>query len=211
MASATSPGPSGQAAHTVLLVRHGRTALNAAGRLRGRLDPPLDSAGREQVLLLATALEPSRATRVLSSPLRRAQETAQSIANRLGIVPDVDPRLVDRDYGEWAGLPASYVVMRWGSLDAAPGVEPERHVVDRARAVLEEPSLHRASGPVIVVAHDAINRALLASLDPSLGPASEIPQDCACWNVLTRYGARWQVTALNRTAVPAPVVDLRPN
>lgn len=60
------------AADRVLLVRHGRTALNAQGRLRGLSDPPLDEVGLAEAARLAAALAPECATVVLCSPLPRA-------------------------------------------------------------------------------------------------------------------------------------------
>ena len=56
----------------VYLVRHARTALNADGRLRGHLDPPLDDVGRSEARELAVVLASLRPVRVVTSPLRRA-------------------------------------------------------------------------------------------------------------------------------------------
>jgi broad specificity phosphatase PhoE len=192
----------------VFLVRHGRTELNVAGRLRGRLDPPLDEVGQVQVIALAEALAHVRAGRVVSSPLRRAVQTAQPVAARVGIVHEIDPRLVDRDYGDFAGLAVSDVVARWGSLDAAPGVESSADVVDRARAALDELGRQPDAGPVVLVAHDAVNRLLLASLDPGIGPAAAIQQDCGCWNILVSGGPGWRVAAINQSAARAPAIRL---
>jgi broad specificity phosphatase PhoE len=192
----------------VLLARHGRTALNAHGRLRGHLDPPLDEVGLREAEDLAVALAGMRPARVVSSPLRRAVQTAEAIARRAGVAVTVDERLTDRDYGPWAGEPEADVIAEWGGLDAAPGVERAHWVVARARAALDEavsaasvsagigdgaPPEPRGSGSVVLVAHDAVNRLLLASLDPRLGSADQIEQRTACWNVLHRAGADWRV------------------
>jgi len=51
---------------------------------------------------------------MLTSPLRRARETADLIAERLGLgAPVVDPRLVEIDYGTWEGLTQAEVRLRW--------------------------------------------------------------------------------------------------
>jgi broad specificity phosphatase PhoE len=120
----------------VFLARHGRTALNAENRLRGRLDPDLDDVGREEAAALADVLAAVRPVRVVSSPLHRAMQTARAIAHRAGLDVVVAQGLNDRDYGEWAGQPKEQVVARWGSIDAAPGVEPAAAVFYRACAVL---------------------------------------------------------------------------
>ena len=78
----------------VLLVRHGRTALNAENRLRGRLDPDLDEVGRAEVQAIAAELAAMKPTRVVSSPLRRAVQTAEAIARQAGVRVVVDNGLI---------------------------------------------------------------------------------------------------------------------
>jgi broad specificity phosphatase PhoE len=87
----------------VYLARHGRTALNADGRLRGLPNPPLDTVGQAEAQRLADALACYTPTVVITSPLQRAVSTAQAIgaASRIAVV--VDKRLTDRDYGPWTG------------------------------------------------------------------------------------------------------------
>jgi len=87
----------------LVLVRHGRTDVNARGLLLGRLDPPLDELGRLQAEQLVMAME--RPDRVISSPLRRARETAEAF----GLPVEIDERWIELDYGELDGLPVSTV------------------------------------------------------------------------------------------------------
>jgi broad specificity phosphatase PhoE len=186
--------------HSVFLVRHGRTELNADGRLRGHLDPPLDEVGRREVDDLARALAPTRPRRILTSPLSRAVQTAGAIAARAEVRAALDERLVDRDYGLWAGRRPEDVIARWGSLDEAPGVEFAAAVVLRVRGVLEEVFDPADPAPVVLVAHDAVNRLLLADLDPQLGRAEAIGQRTACWNVVRHVEGRWLVDVVDAKA-----------
>ena len=62
----------------LLLVRHGETDWNAAGRIQGCTDTPLNARGRAQALALAGRLRDERPQRLYTSPLRRARETAAS-------------------------------------------------------------------------------------------------------------------------------------
>jgi broad specificity phosphatase PhoE len=107
----------------VFLVRHGRTSLNAAGRLRSRLDPPLDEVGLGEAAAVAAERWQWRIVKILSSPLLRALQTAGAIAEAVGVPVTAVDDLIDRDYGRWAGELEDAVVARFGSLDAAPGVE----------------------------------------------------------------------------------------
>lgn len=76
-----------------------RTALNAAGVLRGRLDPPLDDVGEHQARALGALFADVSVAAVVSSPLQRASQTAQPIADATGAPLVCDDAFVDRDYG----------------------------------------------------------------------------------------------------------------
>lgn len=188
----------------LLLVRHGRTALNAQGRLRGHLDPPLDDIGRAEATATADALAAFAPARVITSPLQRAVQTATAIADRAGLPVLVDDRLIDRDYAAWAGSTPDEVIARWGSLDKAPGVEPASAVLTRAREVLDDEGRRLGTGSAVLVSHDVVNRMLLAWIAPRLGPAAGIGQRTACWNELTRDGGRWQVLRVDQRPSDSP-------
>jgi broad specificity phosphatase PhoE/predicted GNAT family acetyltransferase len=174
----------------VYLARHGRTALNADDRLRGRSDPPLDRVGIAEAARLAQALAAKHPTVVISSPLQRAVATARAIGEAARTAVVIDARLNDRDYGPWNGKPRTEVVRRYRSIDAAPGVEPFAAVASRARIAIEQLVDHYGCGPLVLVSHDAVNRALLEQLDPSL---TDIGQRTACWNELDRVDGTWRV------------------
>jgi broad specificity phosphatase PhoE len=96
----------------VYLVRHGQTPLNESGVLRGLLGPPLDQAAHLQAGRLGAALGPQRSS-VVASPLLRARQTAQPVAERAGREVATDRRLLDRDYGQWTGTDRESVVAQW--------------------------------------------------------------------------------------------------
>ena len=79
------------------VVRHGRTEVNASGKLLGRSDPGLDQTGRKQAEDLANRL--GGVDLVISSPLKRTMETASYISNTV----KTDPRWLELDYGELEG------------------------------------------------------------------------------------------------------------
>jgi probable phosphoglycerate mutase len=193
-------------------VRHGRTALNAAGVLRGRLDPPLDDVGAAEVAATAAAIGRSHlapAPRLVrTSPARRALQTAEALSAATGAVVQVDDRLADRDYGEWAGHTPGELVERFGSLDGAPGVEPLGHLGARVRSAFSAAiadGQRRGDGAVTLVAHDVVNRLLLSLLVPADLPTLEmIPQRTACWNLLAAERGRWRVVVLDSQPWPGP-------
>ncbi len=85
------------------LIRHGRTDHNASGLLLGHLDPELDEKGRQQAEAVAKALP--NVDRIISSPLRRAQQTAEAIARQANIEIEIDERWIELNYGDYDGVP----------------------------------------------------------------------------------------------------------
>jgi probable phosphomutase (TIGR03848 family) len=91
----------------MILVRHGRTSINADGGLAGRTPGiGLDDVGRAQAKQLGERLAALPYSRVVSSPLQRCMETAEAIvAARPGTVIVPDDRLIECGYGSWTGRP----------------------------------------------------------------------------------------------------------
>jgi broad specificity phosphatase PhoE len=181
----------------IYLARHGRTRLNAAGLLRGRLDPELDVVGLVQAMALGDVIGRQALQLVVSSPLKRAVDTAVQVATRAGVEVEIDQRLIDRDYGSWAGKSRDEVIARWGSLDAAPDIEPEAEVLARAMDALIDISRRVVGGVAVMVSHDAVNRLLLPALDSNLKDLDPLPQDTGCFNVIECQGGTWSVKSVN--------------
>jgi broad specificity phosphatase PhoE len=183
---------------SIYLVRHGETELNASGVLRGRLDPPLNSTGRQEAEAVARVLQRVQPALIVSSPLQRAVETATVISAGCGVPVETDPRLIDRDYGRFAGQAREEVERRFGSLEEAPGVESSSEVLARAGAALDDTVERLGEGTGVVVAHDVVNRLLLAALDWTRfdGPDA-VPQHTGGYNVLHRWGTRWIVGSVD--------------
>jgi broad specificity phosphatase PhoE len=176
---------------TLFVVRHGRTALNADGRLRGRLDVPLDDVGEREAARLGALFAQVPLAIVVTSPLIRARATGEAIAKDAAACLVTDDRLVDRDYGTFAGESRALVEERFGSLDAAPGVESSDAVVVRAAGAVEDLVSASRSRPCLLVAHDAINRVLLTTLVPALGRPEDLAQPTGCWNELRHDRDEW--------------------
>ena len=96
----------------LLLLRHAQSTWNAEGRWQGHADPPLSPEGKQTAK--AAAPQYSHISRAVSSPLVRATETAEIIAESSGTSHvATNPGLTERDLGEWTGLTRSEVEERW--------------------------------------------------------------------------------------------------
>jgi probable phosphoglycerate mutase len=146
----------------LLVVRHGQSEWNAAGRWQGHADVALDEAGRRQAAEAALALGTFDA--VWSSHLQRAHLTASIIAEILGIGPvQVDARLAETDVGPWEGLTQREVEEGWPGFLAArrrpEGFEPYDDAARRMLAALADIAAQHPGAEVLVVSHGGVIRA----------------------------------------------------
>ena len=149
---------------SLLLLRHGQTALSVERRYSGHGDPPLTPYGLAQAAALgdriAALAGPIAA--VWSSPLARARSTAEAVASRLGLDVVVDDRLRELDFGEWEGLTYAQIQERyadayaaWLSDPSVPAVGGESFddVARRVRRVRDAILTAHPGRSVAVVAH----------------------------------------------------------
>ncbi|MEY3679836.1 MAG: hypothetical protein RL547_448 [Actinomycetota bacterium] len=158
----------------IVLVRHGRTALNAAGRLQGRVDEPLDALGLEQATRVATRLKGllSDDDLVVSSPLVRARATADAIGRSV----EVDERWIEMSYGVFDGVPQADVAPAvWTAWRADPHFAPDggeslAAVTERVHAACDELRDRAQGRRIVVVSHVSPIKAAIAwalGTDPS--------------------------------------------
>jgi broad specificity phosphatase PhoE len=156
-------------------VRHGETVYNLAGRIQGQLDSELSPLGWRQCDAVAEVLAKVPCDAVISSPLTRARESAQRIADRLNLEVRLEPRLMEINAGIFQGhcwheiddrFPSD--AARWRSQDPdfrIPNGESRRDVMLRAWGAfcaIREAAYRSA----IVVAHGgSISAALKALLE----------------------------------------------
>lgn len=150
----------------IVLARHGQTDVNRDGRLQGRSDAQLTALGRRQADRLAEVLGRERPARVISSPLRRARETAGVIAAAAGVAVEIDERLLELDYGAWEGRPLAEVrADEWKRWRSDPSFCPPEgeSLEDVARRVSDACcDLTHASTTVVLVSHVSPIKAAVA-------------------------------------------------
>lgn len=164
----------------LLLVRHGQTPWNAAGRWQGHGDPGLSPEGRQQALALARTIsagEDAVWTGVIASDLQRARETAEAIASALGLSVGTDPRLRELDVGAWSGLtrpeieardPQALREFESGEPSVRPGGGESRiEIRERALAFVRDLARDRSGERLIVVTHLGVIRALVPGAEPT--------------------------------------------
>lgn len=152
----------------VIICRHGETDWNLMKKFQGRIDIPLNDAGITQAEQLARTLKSRNLAAVVVSPLTRARQTGQAIANLAGVRIHEDDRLRERELGIMQGLTAKDVRAKhpdlwraWKTQQAFPaaaGVEPGPEVVARMESALFDLARQYAGRTVAVVCHGAAIR-----------------------------------------------------
>jgi broad specificity phosphatase PhoE/ribonuclease HI len=126
---------------TMLLLRHGQTALSVEKRFSGIGDSPLTGFGLSQARAAARRLAGCGAVAVVSSPLQRARQTADLVAATLGVDVISDDGLRETDFGDWEGYTFAEVQQCWPAELAAwladPSIAPPdgESFIDTARRV----------------------------------------------------------------------------
>jgi broad specificity phosphatase PhoE len=156
---------------TVFLVRNGATEWNRDGRIAGRREIGLSADGRAQADSLAERFSDVELTEVLTSPLPRAVETAEKLAQKHGLEVARDPRLIDFNAGQWEGRKHADVLgtdeykrfIADPMTVQIPGGELLSGVRDRVGSSIEQALQDNELGAnIVVVSHAGPLRILIA-------------------------------------------------
>ena len=201
--------------HLICLLRHGAIDNPPPRRFLGRSDLPLNADGVRQARDLARWMGVLPFRRVCASPLSRAVETAALVSGRPAAAIERVETLVEIDLGAWEGLSLAEVQVRFpgeyeqrGQDLAAyrtPGGESFSEVADRACPALADLA-RDMPGPLLVVAHMGVNRAVLSRLlGRPLALLLDIPQAYAAVNVLCAGPQGLEVAAVNLRGESLPI------
>jgi probable phosphoglycerate mutase len=148
---------------TFALVRHGQTDWNAERRLQGATDIPLNDVGREQAREAVATLANYQWDAIVSSPLSRAAETADLIAEGLGLtVARRVPELIERSFGPAEGLQAGPELEALRIPGGFRGGESDDDAASRGMDALEDLAQEFAGQRVLVVTHGTLIRLTLS-------------------------------------------------
>lgn len=197
----------------LVLLRHGQTDYNLAGRMQGHLDSQLTEEGRAQAVRAAPELARFAPDRLASSDLSRAADTANEVGAVVGLPVKLDARLRETHLGDWQGRsvdeidegwPGAIATWRSDPAWAPPGGESRVEVVARSMPVVHELDVEFAdtgAATALLVAHGGLIAGLVSELLelpraawPSIGGIGN-----ARWAVLARrFGhPRWRLTGYN--------------
>ncbi|MFI9835629.1 bifunctional RNase H/acid phosphatase [Nonomuraea sp. NPDC051941] len=198
-AKGTGWAPPTRVATSLLLLRHGETALSVERRFSGRGDAELTANGLAQAAAAAERLsrEPYRLDVIVSSPLKRARQTAEAVARRTGLDVEVDEDLRELDFGDWEGHTFTEVQRRWPAElstwladpeTAPPGGESFATVARRVQAAGERLVERYEGKTVLAVSHvTPIKMLLRLALMAPLESLYRMHLDVACLSLIEYY------------------------
>lgn len=164
----------------LVMLRHGQTEFNAGNRMQGQLDTDLSDLGRDQAVAAAEVLAKRQPLLIVSSDLRRALDTAETLGERSGLPVEVDARLRETHLGDWQGMthievdaaaPGARIAWRNDARWAPHGGESRVDVAARSMPLVKELvsgqpewGTDEPERPVVLVAHGGLIAALTAAL-----------------------------------------------
>ncbi|MDO8645377.1 MAG: histidine phosphatase family protein [Candidatus Planktophila sp.] len=205
------------AGNRVVLWRHGQTDWNMVNRFQGHSDIPLNDVGRYQVKHAAEILAGMNPTAIISSDLGRARDTAQALADLVGLSVRTDENLRETNGGMWEGKTGAenraedfHNFIRWIDGDDNPAGttgEKRSEVADRAVKVIQRELEGKSNQLLIVATHGGTARCVLGQLLQLplthwgvIGGLSN-----ASWSILERNPRQWNLMEHNAGSIPEPV------
>jgi len=195
---------------SIYLVRHGQTAWNKEEIFRGRTDVPLDETGLKQAELVSEYFKGMEIDAIYSSPLSRALQTAQKIAQFNDLKVQPLPGIIDMSFGKWEGRPHqeirekdSKTYRQWVEephLVRLPGGEGLNDVRVRAMAALEEVMRKHPEKTLVLVSHRVICKVLIcAILNLDNSHFWQITQDTTAINLIQYRKGKYILSLMNET------------
>lgn len=198
----------------IILARHGQTDWNLEARLQGQKDIPLNLHGQRQAQFLAACLTDSQITKAFSSPLARAQETAEMMLGDRAIRPELVPEFQEISHGDWEGCLEAEICQRephqfhlWKTHPLAchkPNGETLHQLWSRVIPAWQS-LMHYCAGDrhetLLVVTHKFTIQVILCHVcDLDLKHFWDFPQGNCAINIINYHGGKPQLKATNLSA-----------
>lgn len=195
----------------IYLARHGETEYNRKNQIQGRgIDAPLNNTGTKQARAIAHYLNDVPIHRIVSSNLKRSQQTARVIANVFGLDIESHPDLDEMNFGILEGRPISEIKAelqdlhtRWKSGDieyAMEGGESPSTVLKRSRSRAQSIIEKNEAPNLLFVLHGRLLRILLSDwLNYGLENMHQIPHSNGALYHLQWNGTGFEALYLHKT------------
>lgn len=207
----TEQAPPQNTITSLVVVRHGETEWNRAGRWQGQLDSPLTPLGQRQAMAMAEECARRGIEALVASDLGRARQTADTVSERTGLATMTDDGFRERNFGEYQGLTRAEIDARRSEKSlpdmilhpalSPPGGESMVDFQARCVAAINRVADHFPGKLIGVVSHGGVLRALLHhALNMSLSEPRHFSLFNCSMNVFSRKGEEWRLDTWGETA-----------
>ena len=194
----------------IIIVRHGQTVSNSEHKFDGQQDTPLSPLGRKQIDELSKKLKTIKFDLIVSSPLSRARNTANAIANEQNYEKsiDIEPSFLEIDCGNCTGMLRSEIEIKHSDLvnewrsntdPRFPGGENMEDVEKRAIKSFVDIIENNRGKTVLIAGHGTLNRAIIGHLlHIPYGLRFNIAQkNCAINEIIYKDIKKFKIEVLN--------------
>ena len=182
----------------ICLVRHGETDWNKEGRLQGQTDIPLNKTGRAQAASCADYLRGKNYEMIMTSPLLRAKQTANIIAEKMDLPVLEMSEFMERSYGNVEGMTADERIALFPD-GVFPNQESRECLTNRVLGGLQRIQQEQQAHKIILVAHGSVINAILAALSNNeIGSGKTILAN-ACLTDIYFTNGNWSIKTYNQT------------
>lgn len=147
----------------IYVARHGQTLWNVQNRVCGRTDVVLTQEGINQAKRLAQEVKKYKIDFIIASPLTRAQQTSQIVAEENGLEILTDERLIEQNYGIYEGVERTnqdFLANKRNFAYRYPGGESMMQVAYRTYSLIEEIKEKYSDKNVLLICHGGVSRVI---------------------------------------------------
>ena len=181
----------------ICLVRHGETNWNKIGKLQGHTDIELNKNGIIQANACADYLYNTNCELIITSPLKRAKQTAKIIAERKRLPLIKMPEFIERNYGEAEGMTVEERLLKFPDLQY-PNQETKEDVRERVMNGLQQIQKEHKLSNIILVAHGAVINSILAILSNNEIGSGKTKLANACLSTINYDQGIWKIKDFNQ-------------
>ncbi|MDX9863269.1 MAG: histidine phosphatase family protein [Anaerolineaceae bacterium] len=192
------------------LVRHGQTDWNVVRRFQGNSDTCLNDTGIAQAQTLAAALDGQSFAALYASPLRRAFQTAEALAERLQLSIQVDEDLVEACHGDWEGMLWSDIKDQYPELMAQRSLDPVNTRPPGDGETVAEVAVRMTAAAARIAQRHPQEKVLIASHGLSLAALICCARGVSLHEIFDYIPKNTQVEKITWDAATAPCLETKP-
>jgi len=182
---------------SICIVRHGETDWNAAGKLQGRTDIPLNNKGKLQSQQCGEYLMDSEWDLIITSPLKRAKLTAEIINEKVKTLLVEMEEFVERSFGDAEGMTKLECTEKFPDK-IYPNQEETEAFHKRVMSGIEKINESHKGKKVLLVAHGAVINAILTNLSNGEIGSGKTRLENTCISNINFIQDRWKIKDFNQ-------------